>query len=141
VGTGVDGVLGVRLSAAVVGLIATPPTDSSSTTPATGGPTAQGGPVASPSPSPSQSPGPSAAPDPVLETSGSQVVVRSIAVTGPARPSLDAPFLPAHATGTLQLSVDGIGPGVRLVVAWLQPDGGSPTPFWIGWLEVAGSAP
>ena len=139
VGTGVDGVLGVRLSAAVVGLIATPPTDSSSTTPATGGPTAQGGPVASPSPS--QSPGPSAAPDPVLETSGSQVVVRSIAVTGPARPSLDAPFLPAHATGTLQLSVDGIGPGVRLVVAWLQPDGGSPTPFWIGWLEVAGSAP
>jgi hypothetical protein len=136
VGTADAGVLGVRVSAKVIDLIATPlptgaPAPSPTATPA-GVFAADASPAASP-------PGAgSAGPDPAAELSGSRVVVRTIAVAGPARPSLDAPYIPAHASGTLQLPITGLAPGVRLVVAWLQPEGGAPTPFWAGWLEVVG---
>ena len=140
VGTGAPGVLGVRVSAKVIDLIATPlpsgqPTPTPTPAPA-GVFAADASPVASPAPGAGSTPA-----DPAAELSGSRVVVRTIAVAGPARPSLDAPFIPAHASGTLQLSIDGLGAGVRLVVAWLQPEGGAPTPLWAGWLEVAGEGP
>jgi hypothetical protein len=138
VSTGAPGMLAVRVSAKAIDLIATP--------------LPSGGPAPAPTPTPAgvfaadASPAASAptpgsggpAPDPAVELSGSRVVVRTIAVAGPSRPSLDAPYIPAHASGTLQLSIDGLAPGVRLVVAWLQPEGGAPTPFWAGWLDVAG---
>jgi hypothetical protein len=141
VGTGVPGVLGVRVSAKVIDLIATPLPDGSPAPAPT--PTPAGVFAADASPA-AASPAPGAAApstDPATELSGSRIVVRTIAVTGPARPSLDAAYIPAHASGALQLSIDGLGPGVRLVVAWLQPEGGAPTPFWAGWLEVTGDAP
>jgi hypothetical protein len=135
VGTAVPGSLGVRVSAKAIDLIATPlpdgpPAPTPSPTPA-GVFAADASPAAA-----SPDPGASASADPAVELSGSRVVVRTIAVSGPARPSLDAPRIPAHASGALQLSIGGLAPGVRLVVAWLQPEGGSPTPFWAGWLEV-----
>jgi hypothetical protein len=131
VGTGVPGVLGVRVSGKVIEMISTPlPSATPDGSIAAGDAAAA---VGGPSPSPSAEAAP--------EMTGSRVVVRSIAVTGPARPSLDVPFIPARASGTLQLSSDGVGPGVRLVVAWLQPEGGDPTPFWAGWLDVAADAP
>jgi hypothetical protein len=132
VATGIDGLIGVRVSAAAVGLIAEPlpvtdPAPSASPT------------VPAASPSPSPSPSPSA--DPATQLSGSRVVVRTIAITGPAGPSLDAPFIPKFANGQVQLSVDGVGTGVRLVVAWLLPEGGGAVaPYWIGWLDVTGGA-
>jgi hypothetical protein len=139
VGTGDAGVLGVRVSAKAVDLIATPlpdgpPAPTPSPTPA-GVFAADASPAAA-----SPAPGGVPSPDPAVELSGSRVVVRTLAVSGPARPTVHAPRIPAHASGALQLAIDGVGPGVRLVVAWLLPEGGSPTPFWAGWLEVAGDA-
>jgi len=140
VGTGVPGVLGVRVSAKVIELIATPLPDGSPVPTPTPSPAGVFAADASPSAtSPAAGAGAPSA-DPATALSGSRIVVRTIAVTGPARPSLDAAYIPAHASGALQLSIDGLGPGVRLVVAWLQPEGGAPTPFWAGWLEVTGDA-
>ncbi len=138
VGTETPGTLAVRVSAKAVDLIATPLPDASPT-PAPS-PTPSGVFAAEASPgAASPSPAPSAAPsEPAVEMSGSRVIVRTIAVGGPARPTLVGPYIPAHATGALQLPIDGLAPGIRLVVAWLQPEGGQPTPFWVGWLEVLG---
>ncbi len=127
VGTGLDGLLGVRISAAAIERIAEPAPQPTAT------------PSASPAASPTASP--SASPDAGAALSGSRVVVRSIAVTGPAAPSLDAPYIPKYASGQVQLTVEGVGPGVRLVVAWLLPEGGGPVaPYWLGWVDVSGAS-
>ncbi len=139
--TGVPGMLGTRVAADVVGGIASPlPTIGPDPTPTpTPVPTLIGG--FDPNP-PSPTPTPSATPEPTpIPMSGRYVVVRAIAAAGPADPATTRAEIPASASGTLQLPIDGFAPGVRLVVAWLEAaDGGSPTALWLGWLDVAGPA-
>jgi hypothetical protein len=139
--TGVPGTLAARVGAETVGGIAAPLPDFMGTpSPApTPAPTLFAGfDPNPPSPSPLPSPTPSPTPIPMSDR---HVVVRAIAASGPADPATSRAAIPAFASGTLQLSVAGFAPGVRLVVAWLEPaDGGRPTSFWIGWLNVAAPA-
>ena len=139
--TGVPGTLAARIGAETVGGIAAPLPDFLGTPSPTPSPTASpfGGFDPRPaSPTPSPSPSPTPAPIPMSDR---YVVVRAIAASGPADPATSRAAIPAFASGTLQLSVDGFAPGVRLVVAWLESaDGSRPTSFWIGWLNVAGPA-
>lgn len=137
--TGVPGTLGARVAADVVGGIASPlPELSGDPTPApTPAPTLFAGfDPRTPPPTPSMAPTPSATPIPM---SGRHVVVRAIAASGPADPVTSRAEIPAFASGALQLPIDGFAPGVRLVIAWLEPvDGGPPASLWLGWLRVAG---
>lgn len=139
--TGVPGTLGARVASDVVGGIASPlPEFMGTPTPVpTPSPTLYAGfdpNVPPPTPTPSLVPTPSPTPIPMSDR---YVVVRAIAASGPADPVTSRAGIPAFASGSLQLPIDGFAPGVRLVVAWLEPaDAGPPASFWIGWLNVAG---
>jgi hypothetical protein len=139
--TGVPGTLAARVSADVVSTIAQPlPTFEGDPTPApTPTATLYAGfnPV---TPAPTRTPVPTPSPTPI-PMSDRHIVVRAIAASGPADPATSRAAIPAFASGALQLPVEGFAPGVRLVVAWLEPaEGGRPTSFWIGWLDVADGA-